>query len=454
MMKKILLILFVALIAFACASKRYAKKAKELEKAGLYIDAAEMYYKSASANKENVDAMIGLRKNGQLALDKKISVFESDYRNRNVKEAVYSYNTALTYLQKIKAVGVELDIPASSAQYYKEVKEDYLDQRYNEAISAVDREDFSNALSIFEEIKSFDKDYKDVNSQIIIVRYEPLYRKAYEALKSEKYRIAYYDFETILKGASGHYKEADVLKNEAQEKAMITIAVLPFDSPSLYSAQLNNFGNKLISSIKSFNSPFISFKDFNIAKANSSSYIGNGIDIQAARAAGIKAVLLGKITNYNEYNGRLKSSEKKVYLEKTRSVKDKDGKSKTEKYYTKDIYVEYSKVNSVEFSLEYQLISTETGAIITADTYNKQSKDEVIFAEYKGPIKDLVPGYWKSIKSDSKEDKVYDDYSSKRKLQELFNSRKNINSISKISDDLQNDIASSIAKTIVKYNPE
>jgi hypothetical protein len=454
MMKKILLLLFLALIAFGCASKRYAKKAHELEKAGLYMDAADMYYKSAKANRDNVDAKIGLRKNGQLALDKKLSTFESDYSNRNVKEAVYSYNDALAYQKKVKAVGVELDMTARYAQYYKEVKGDYLDLKYKEAISALDREDFSSSLRLFNEIKTFDSDYKDVNEQILIARYEPVYRKAYDALNAGRFRTAYYDFDKVLRGASGHYKEADVLKAEAQEKAMITIAILPLDAPSLSMGQANNFSRKIVSKIKRLNSPFISFKDYNIARANSGSYIGNGIDIAAANAAGIKAVLVGKIVSYKEHKGRLYSTRNKGYIVKTRSHKDKDGKIHKEKYYIKDIYMVYSKTNSVEMGVEYQLISTEDGTLLAADSYNKENTDKIVFAEYKGSVKNLVPGYWKSISSKRKGDKVYDDSSSKRKLKALFRSRKQIHSVSNLSDELQNDIASSIAKSIINYNPE
>jgi len=446
--------IIVALLVFGCASKRFAKKGKALEQAGLYVDAADMYYKSAKANKNNVDAKIGLRKNGQLALDKRINTFETEYKSHNVKTAVYTYEDALAYYNKVKSVGVELDIPSSAKQYYQEIKDEYLNTKYSEGISALDREDFTNALSIFQEIYKLNRNYRDVNSKIIIARYEPVYRQAYDALNNGKFRSAYYDFEKVLKGANGNYKEADILKKEAREKAMITIAVLPFESSYFNSVQVNNFSNKTIASIKKYNSPFISFKDYNIARAKTGQYIGNGIDIKAARAAGIKAVLVGKITRFKEYSSRERVSKKTAYVRHEKIVKTKDGKSHKEKYYTKTVYYEYSRSNSVDFNLEYQLISTETGDVMSADSYEKQLRDAVRYAEYRGSIKDLVPGYWKSIRYDTKKDIVYDDRSSVRKLHRLFRARKTPYSTSQLSNDIQNNVAASIASEVVKYNPE
>lgn len=453
-MKRILLIVFIAILAFGCASKRYAKKGKALEKAGLYVDAADMYYKSARANQNNVDAKIGLRSNGQYALEKKIASFVEEYKAHNVKTAVYSYEDALAYLNKVKSVGVELEIPNDAKQYYQDIKNEYLDTKYNEAISALDREDFTLALTAFEEIHKLNSNYRDVNSQMIIARYEPVYRLAYDALNNGKYRSAYYSFDKVLKGSKGQYKEADILQKEAREKAMITIAVLPFESSYFAANQLNSFSNKLISDIKSQRSPFIRFKDYNSVKTKSGQYIGNGININAARAAGIKAVLIGKVSQYREYSSRNKVSKKDGYIRHVKTVKDKEGKSHKEKYYTKDVYYEYTRYNSVDLAIEYQLISTETGDVMSTNSYDKHVKDAVRYAVYKGSIKNLVPGTWKSIRYKSKNDKVYDNKSSVRKLHRLFRARKTPYSNSQLSVSLQNEITSSIANEIVKYNPE
>lgn len=91
---------------------------------------------------------------------------------------------------------------------------------------------------------------------------------------------------------------------------------------------------------------------------------------------------------------------------------------------------------------------------MSADSYNKQSGDQIRYAKYSGSYKSLVPGYWVSLKNNSKEDKVYDDDSSIRKLRSLFTSRQVLVSTNKQSNDLEEAVANDIAKNIIKYNPE
>src|SRR6056297_545446 len=127
-MQRFLLFLSIALIAFSCASKRYARKAEEFENAGLYQDAAEYYYKSVSKNEKNVEAKLGLRENGQKVLEEKLSEFNTAHKNSSHKEAVYAFREAESYYDKVKGVGVELSFPQKYDDYYEESEKVYLDK--------------------------------------------------------------------------------------------------------------------------------------------------------------------------------------------------------------------------------------------------------------------------------------------------------------------------------------
>ena len=76
---RLLIYVLSILVITACASQRYAKLALKNEQAGLYEDAAELYLKSLNADKENIDAKIGAKKNGQLTLDDKLRKFSKSY---------------------------------------------------------------------------------------------------------------------------------------------------------------------------------------------------------------------------------------------------------------------------------------------------------------------------------------------------------------------------------------
>ncbi len=74
-MKKVIAFLLLAIVLSGCASKRFVKKGLEMENAGLYSDAANMYYNSLLKNINNVDAKLGLQRTGQLVLDDYIDEF-------------------------------------------------------------------------------------------------------------------------------------------------------------------------------------------------------------------------------------------------------------------------------------------------------------------------------------------------------------------------------------------
>jgi hypothetical protein len=156
-MKKIIFILTILLTLFGCASKRHVKKGLKLENTGLYMDAAQEYYRSLVANRNNIDAKLGLKRTGQLVLEDKIDQFKSQYQNGTPKDAVYAYRNAEEYYKKVKNVGVPLIFPEEQKSYYREVEDVYLNQVYVDASKALDLEEFGTAEKLFAEVLTFNK---------------------------------------------------------------------------------------------------------------------------------------------------------------------------------------------------------------------------------------------------------------------------------------------------------
>ena len=96
-MKNILFDFHVLLLVSGCASKRFTKQAAKFEQAGLYEDAAEYYYEAVKRKDSNVEAKLGLRKNGQITLENKLSAFMTAYNGADYQEAVYKYKDAESY---------------------------------------------------------------------------------------------------------------------------------------------------------------------------------------------------------------------------------------------------------------------------------------------------------------------------------------------------------------------
>ena len=110
MKRYLLLFLIAATVAFgtSCASKRFAKKGLKYEQAGQFDQAAEAFLRSLQANRNNVDAQIGMKKNGQRLLDKKMLAIHSAYESSDDKGTVYNYLDAKGYKDMVEGLGVEL----------------------------------------------------------------------------------------------------------------------------------------------------------------------------------------------------------------------------------------------------------------------------------------------------------------------------------------------------------
>ncbi len=451
-MKKILLLLSIILLLAGCASKRYTKKAVKFEEAGLYEDAAEYYYQAVKKKNSNVDANLGLRKTGQLTLDRKLADFTQAYKQADYKKAVYNYLEAEKYYNKVKGVKIDLRFPEYHKEYYEEAKSDYLNKKYADGVNKLNREDFTAALTIFTEIKNIDANYKDVKDLYVTAKYEPMYRDANQYLEIGLYRKAYYTFEKIIQGA-GTYKQSVALKDEAQEKGTITILISDFTYTNY---KYRETGNKLTSGLKGklseLNNPFIRLID--PSSLNVNIYENGQMNMQAANLAGIKAVLNGSVTKVSTTNGKLNKEQKRGYLKEVTKTKNKEGEEITKVKYFKTNYLEYKQTNRANLALSFKLISTEDNSVMVSDMINISNSDNIHYATYKGDKSKLIPGYWRYKDRDSKEDIKKDNKSDINKLKNLLNGDSSIKSAQSLLNELFNQSVYKITKKVNKYNPE
>jgi hypothetical protein len=451
-MKKILFLLTIILLVAGCASKRNTKKAVKFEQAGLYEDAAEYYYQAVKKKDSNVEAKLGLRKTGQQTLDKKLSDFSYSYKQADYQKAVYNYLESDNYYKKVKAVGVELNFPEYYKEYYEEAKGDYLNKKYIDGMEKLNREDFAAALQVFEEIRKIDANYKDVKDQLIIARYEPMYRDANQYLDNGLYRKAYYAFDNIIKG-TGTYKQSVTLKEEALTKGTITILIINFDYPNYSLKDVSStVSSKVKGNLSKTDNPFIKIID---QSTITSDILQDGkLNLQAANLAGIKAVLSGNIADVNLNKGTVKRTEKRGYLKEVTKTKNDKGEEEEKVNYHKTEYLEFRAENSASIEVSFKLISTENNEIMASDLINLSKSDEMHYATFSGEKKKLVPGYWKSKDRKSPEDIVKDNSSDVNKLRDLLNASKEIRSTTELLDEIMNQSALKISDKIIKYNPE
>ncbi len=461
-MKYILSLLLIAILLLSgCKSKRLVNKAVKLENSGLYTDAANMYYYSLDANSNNIEAKVGLQRTGQMVLEDRIKAFKEQYNNGSTKDAVYTFRNAEAYYKKLSVLGVKLELSEEQRAYYNEVEDLYLNKSYQDAVKALNLEEFNSAEPIFSEILAIKANYKDAKSKWVIAKYEPIYLAGTDNLANRLFRKAYYDFATII-DRTGGYKNSLELKNEALENAMITIAIVPF---SYHNSREKEFASKLetklIRNINNLKSPFYRVVSDRVVQSSPlTNYNGNPTKhIQSLKSVGAKveakAILTGSVIRIYRKTGKLQRTERRGYTKRTIEVVNKTTNEKEKKIvYDKVVYYEYRKKNLVQISLKYALTRMDNGEIVVSDIFTKERTDEIRYAGFNGNYKSLVPGYWKDKNKKSDSDKIYDDRSSVYQLRNLFNNKREISSTYQIETYLLGQASSSIAKHISNYNPE
>jgi hypothetical protein len=452
MIKKICLFISFIILFSACASKRFTKKALKFEQAGLYEDAASYYLLAVQKNPANVDAKLGLRKTSQLSLDKKLADFMQLYKQADYQQSVYKYIIADDYYKKVKAAGVELNYPESYKSYYEEAKGDFLNKKYVEGIDKLNREEFTDAKAVFEEIKKIDENYKDVKEKYITAKYEPMYREANHLLDNKLYRQAYYKLNEIINGAK-EYKQSATLKDEAREKGTITILATDFTySQGTQKSAASALTIKLRDELLNSNNPFIRLIDPSSVSINL--YENGKINLQTANLAGIKAVLTGNIAEVSGTEGKLNKTTKRGYLKEVIKEKNAAGEEIEKVNYHKIEYFEFEMQNQARFGLNFKLTGTENGEVQVSDMFTLSNTDKIHYATFTGDKKKLVPGYWKNKNSRSPEDIVKDNWNEVNNLKNLLNAKQQIKPVPNLTGELVDQSASRIAGKINNFNPE
>ncbi|MFA5648294.1 MAG: hypothetical protein WC951_08265 [Bacteroidales bacterium] len=452
----IILVAF-ALIFSGCASKRLAKRGLKFEQAGMYEMAADFYYQSVVAKSSNVDAVIGLKKNGQRLLDEKSLRVQKSYFNSNDRETVYAYIDAKNYYDKIKTTGISLILSETTQQYYQEAKPRYLETIFYDARLLLDEEKFKESELKFAEIKEIDPNFDGVDDLMKISKSEPLYRQGKKFLESKIYRKAYSSFNTIVTDF-GLYKDAKDLRDEALLKAQLTIAIgkvitkVPNTEASLL------VEGSLSSAVGSITSPFVKLVDIK----NTAEYIDQqrlgismGSDIKVGQMLVAKAILTATVIRFEVLEGRMQTNEKRGYIKKTVTYKDKQtGEERKVIEYDKVNYTEVSKINSSGVSIQYQLTSTETAEVLLSNVITIHKSDALNYAQYKGDSKNLVPGHWEQLNKKLPKDRVDDNPNDVRHLQRLLNAEKEIKSAHQLKTEALTDFSAQLARQVSAYNPE
>lgn len=458
-MKRILpIILLVSLVATTgCVSKRMAKRGLKFEQAGMYEMAAEMFYQSMVANPKNVDAAVGLKKNGQRLLDEKSLQVHKAYFNGNDKETVYNFIDAQAYHEKVAKTGITLNLSETTKGYYEEAKPRYLESLYTDARILLDEEKFRESEAKFAEIKKIDPSFQGIDEHMKVARAEPIYREGLQFLESGFYRKAYNNFNNIITN-HGVYKDSRDLRDDALSKALITISIGQIENRTRHQDANLLVESSVNASLNDLKNPFIQIVDTRRTDQfidQQVRAISRGTEMQVGQILAAKAILSGAVLRFSRGEGSSTTKEKRGYIREVVTVKDKEsGQERKENRYHKVTYTEVFSSNNMNISFQYQLSSTETGAVLVSDALNLSQSDRVNYATFSGDKSKLVPGHWEYSDKDSPKDRIDDNQYALRDLQNLLGARQNLRSLDELQAEVLVDIGKRVAAKINLYNPE
>lgn len=447
-MKNIYVFALISIFLMAChGSKYFTKMAVKQETAGLTTEAANSYYNALLKKRTNIDAQIGMKKNGQLLLNQMLGEFAREKSFGSNQKAVYAYHKARDYKSKIQGVGITLDIAEFYVQDYENVKAAYLTELYEAGTTLLEQEKFAEAETKFSEIRTLEPNYKDSKDLADIAYMEPLYSAAVRAMDIKHYREAYDGFNKVM-ARKVDYKDAKAKSKECIEKGTYTIALLPFENATNSTGLDAKVSAYTLEALTSINDPFLRIVDrehiqaiLQEQKLQLSGVVDDATAVSVGQLVGAQAILTGTVLNYNTKNGQLRSATREAYeAYKVKKLNEQDGKYYYETRYKPVNYVEYSNSNSVSISFQYKMINLQTGELIKTEIIEKSVIDQVTFGKYEGNANELYPAGNNNTVNFNQQDR--------RSLVSLMNARQELKPTGEMSNELFNVVSNQLSNQI------
>jgi curli biogenesis system outer membrane secretion channel CsgG len=449
-MNRLIKILCVCLISISIGAtfsscngaKAYVKKAQKMEEAGATWKASQHYFTALSKKPDNVDALIGLKRAGQIILSRYLAKFDEAQLYGNREEAIKQFQNAEIYYSNVARVGVTLAFPQAKRTLFEAVKNAHVEEIYVEANEHLELNNYYDAQILFEQIEELVPGFKDADLLGDYAFCKPTYEIADKAMVDGRYRTAYKLFNSVVH-RDDSYKDAANRKAEALETGLFTIALMKFENGS----NKNNIHTKVSSYVEQ---KLMSSSDIFLKVVDRESIemilqeqqlelsgLTSGAELEVGSLLGAKAILKGTVVECFTNKSQLRYETKKGFEEyRVQKINPENGKKYYVKKYRPATYREYTRDSNTKITLSIKLVSMETGTVLSSATVNASQTDKVKYATYNGNNNSLYP---ENVLGQ------VDLYGTKRtKLQSLLNSRQSLLNESVLIDNCAKTISSKV----------
>ncbi|MAO46765.1 MAG: hypothetical protein CL823_06400 [Crocinitomicaceae bacterium] len=426
-------------------AKAYVKKGKKMEEAGIINQAAAHYYTALIKKPQNIDALVGLKRTGQIVLSRQLADFDESVLRGDRESAISSFQKADNYYNKLQAVNVSVEFPIVKRNQFESVKNAHVEEIYVEGSAHLEKARYEEALEIFERIEELVPGYKDAKKLGDYSYCKPRYDKGKEAHDSELYRTSYNLFSEIVERDSD-FEDAVKRKAEALETGRYTIALLKFENGS----NVRNVHTKLSAYVEQnlmgSHDPFLTIVDRESLEMILQeqhlelSGLTSGTELEIGSLLGAKAILKGTVMSCSHSQTSLRT-ENKSGFEKYRVEKvNSEGKKYYETKYRPAGYREYFQSGTVTMTFNLKLVSMESGTVLSSKTVTTTMSDNVHYAHYSGNKNNLYPA---SISGN-----VNSSITAHNELVSLIGSRRDLKNSSVMIEEATKGLASKVQSEV------
>jgi len=378
-------------------SKAFVKRGMKMEEVGMMQQAANFYYTAVTKDAYNADALAGLQRAGQWVLNDHLARFDEARLAGNRGTAVSAFERAKAYQNKVERLGIGLLILSETEAAYNRVKNDHLEEVYEEAVAHLENEAFSESLRDFDEVLRLDPKYKDAQSLADIAYCEPLYRNGLKALEREHWRSAYNDFNACV-GRDTNFKDAKVLREECLEKGQFAIALVNFENGSNRQGMETKLKSYVQQALGESQDPFLHLVDrenqeliLQEQQLALSGVIDANSSVEVGGLMGAKAILKGTVVSCDVNTSSRQRTDMQGFESYKVAKVNEDGKKVYETKYRPVIYQKYKQTREVKVTVQLSLVSLETGKTEMTEIIKREQNDVIEYARYGGDNNNIYP---------------------------------------------------------------
>jgi hypothetical protein len=444
-MKKLLLFLFLLQLMACDSSLKFIQIADKHATDGNYSDAADNYYTAFFINPKNTKAKLGLQKNAQMVLDAKFSAFGKLIVSGDNEDALRQYNYCKDYFNNLKNVGVDLNWQLLYDQLYEETKQEFIGKQYEIGLGLIKENKFDKAELAFDRILEFDSSYKNISVLRIQSVVAPLYNQGLKYMEVKNYKAAYKVFGQVA-SFDNTFKQTMQLLNESLQKASLPIAAILVNKKKLNNQEDSIFYQLLLDRLRNSKNPFLKIIDRNSLENQLKEKAFDLNEITAAETASKAGKLIGAkyflLIDVNEIifdEMKPTTTVETAYESFSQRVVNETGDAQSVIKFKKVNYKETKQYQKASAKVRYQLVSVQSGQIVSSEVFSDEAFDAHVYARFDGNKDNLYPnlpaGNFMPQAPKEWTDKFYELNRNLESLQSLAN--KTYESISfKIIDDI------------------